>query len=130
MSEYPCTTLWCDYYHTQVDPAHVLSELGFSIVFEILQAVVIYVLWRKFIKPRWFAKAHIEFDEEHGLTHKGDHRVGDSKDLRRHGASDELRRAVVRVDGGDASYVGRHRHTVTNGEYANVQLPTDTSAAA
>jgi hypothetical protein len=64
-----CTTFLCDYVHTQFDPAHLLSELGFSIVFEIIEAVVIYVLWRKFIKPRWFAQAHRQFDEEHGLNH-------------------------------------------------------------
>lgn len=65
-----CTTFVCDYLHTQFDPAHLLSELGFSVLFEAIQAVVIYVVWRKFIKPRWFAQAHQQFDEAHGLTHE------------------------------------------------------------
>jgi hypothetical protein len=68
VSENNCTNLWCDYLHTQFDLAHLLSELGF----EIVQAVVVYIIWKKYIKPRWFAKAHQQFDETHGLTHKED----------------------------------------------------------
>jgi hypothetical protein len=63
------TPFWQDYWSVQTDPAHLLSELGFSILFEAIQAVVIYVLWRKVIKPRWFAQAHEQFDAAHGLTH-------------------------------------------------------------
>lgn len=68
-----CTNLWCDYISTQFDPAHILSELGFSIVFEILQVVVVVWLWRKVVKPRIFAQVHQEIDAEHDITHHGDH---------------------------------------------------------
>lgn len=74
-----CTTFWCDYVSTQFDPAHLLSELGFTIIFELLQVIVIVVLWRKAIKPlieRRINKVHAELDAEHHVVHH-DHTEGE-----------------------------------------------------
>ena len=72
-------TLWQDYLSTQFDPAHLLSELGFTIAFEILQLVLWVWLWHKVIKPRWFAQAHAAIDAEHGVEHHEDHLHPSSK---------------------------------------------------
>lgn len=54
-------TFWQDYLSVQFDPAHCLSELVFSIIFELLQIVIVAVIVRK--------RCHPKFDAEHGLTH-------------------------------------------------------------
>jgi hypothetical protein len=62
-------SLWQDYLSTQFDPAHILSELGFSLVFELIQLVFIAYFWKRVIKPR----LHAEVDEDHGIVHHRDH---------------------------------------------------------
>lgn len=67
-----CTNLWCDYVSTQFDPAHLLSELGFTIIFDL---ILIWLVWGKLIKPylrRQFEKQHEELDQEHGIVHNED----------------------------------------------------------
>jgi hypothetical protein len=59
--------LWCDYVHTQFDPAHLLSELGFTIVFDF---VLLWLVWGKILKPRIMKQVHAELDAEHGITHE------------------------------------------------------------
>lgn len=88
----PGAPFWQDYLSVQFDPAHLLSELGFSLVFEALQFVLLVILWRKVVKPRWFAKAHENFDQSHGLSHQERH-DGNLPDLR---GGDRL------LDAGDA----------------------------
>ena len=64
-----CHDLLCDYLSTQFDPAHILSELGFTIVFDL---ILIWLVWGKLIKPyinRKVQRAHQELDEEHGVEH-------------------------------------------------------------
>lgn len=62
-------TLWQDYLATQFDPAHLLSELGFTLVFDGILAV----LWRRVLKPRLIRRtideAHHEIDASHGMAH-------------------------------------------------------------
>jgi hypothetical protein len=60
-------SLWQDYLNTQFDPAHLLSELGFTVFFDLL---VVFVIWGKFLKPRLFKQIHDELDAEHGVTHE------------------------------------------------------------
>ena len=60
--------LWQDYLQTQFDPAHLLSELGFTVVFDFL---IGWFFWGKLIKPyldRRTAQIHQEIDAEHGVT--------------------------------------------------------------
>jgi hypothetical protein len=64
-----CTTVWCDYLHTQFDAAHILSELGFTIVFDL---VLLFLVWGKVIKPfltRKLSKLHDDLDAEHHVEH-------------------------------------------------------------
>lgn len=54
-------TLWQDYLSTQFDPAHLLSEVGFTVVFELLQLAAFAV---------WAKRLHRRFDATHNLTHE------------------------------------------------------------
>lgn len=62
-------SLWIDYLSVQFDAAHLLAELGFSIVFELVQLVVVVFLWRRIIKPRLVKDVHKQIDSEHGVDH-------------------------------------------------------------
>ncbi len=61
--------MWHDYLRTQFDPAHLLSELGFSMVFELAQVAFLAMVWRRTGWQR-ITKAHVQFDTEHNLTHE------------------------------------------------------------
>lgn len=63
----PNCNLWCDYVATQFDPAHLLSELGFTIVFDF---ILLWLVWGKILKPRIMKQVHKELDAEHGITHE------------------------------------------------------------
>lgn len=60
-----CTT-WCDIVHTVTDPAHLIAELVFNIVFD---GLILFLLWGKIIRPRLFKQIHKEIDTEHGVEH-------------------------------------------------------------
>ena len=61
-----CNT-WCDIIHTTTDPAHIVAELLFNIVFD---GLILFLLWGKIIKPRLMKQVHKELDAEHGVTHE------------------------------------------------------------
>ena len=61
-----CNT-WCDTWHTMTDPAHILTELAFNIVFD---GLVLWGLWGKVLKPRLMKQVHREIDAEHGVEHE------------------------------------------------------------
>lgn len=49
------------------DPNHIVAELLWNLVFDVLFVTVLYgVVWKKVILP----KLHAQFDKQHGLTHK------------------------------------------------------------
>jgi ABC-type nickel/cobalt efflux system permease component RcnA len=80
-----CTSLWCDYLSTQFDPAHLLSELGFTIIFDL---ILVWLVWGKLIKPyldKRVNQAHTDFDTDHGITHHEDHVHVESHDHERAG---------------------------------------------
>jgi hypothetical protein len=65
-------SFWQDYLNTQFDPAHLLSELGFTVIFDV---ILIFLVWGKIVKPYIKAKldqAHDELDAEHNVV---DHNV-------------------------------------------------------
>ncbi len=66
-------SFWSDYISVQFDPAHLLAELGFTLVFEALTAFLIVWLWRKVLKPRLSRQIHAQIDAEHGYTHTPKH---------------------------------------------------------
>lgn len=57
------------YLSVQFDPVHLLSELGFTVVFDFL---LLFVLWGKIIKPylnRRMNQLHQQLDAEHHVEH-------------------------------------------------------------
>lgn len=62
--------LWKDYLQTQFDYAHLLSETGFTIVFD---GIIGWLVWGKILKPRIMKQVHTEIDTEHGVSHEGKH---------------------------------------------------------
>jgi hypothetical protein len=51
------------------DPNHIVAELLWTLLQDILIGWLLYgVLWKKVMLP----KIHAKFDEQHGLTHKGE----------------------------------------------------------
>lgn len=62
-------TFFQDYLEVQFDPAHLLAELGFNLVFDFL---VLWLIWGRIIKPyvaSKLAQQHEELDVEHGVDH-------------------------------------------------------------
>lgn len=57
-------SFWQDYLSIQFDPAHLLSELGFTLVFDLLGWLFVKKLVSKLL---W--KWHLEIDKEHGVDH-------------------------------------------------------------
>lgn len=51
------------------DPAHALTEIFYSFLFELLIIPVIIYLYKKFREPRLRAQIHKEIDAEHGIQH-------------------------------------------------------------
>lgn len=62
-------SLFHQWMSVQFDYAHLLSELGFSIAFEIVQIILITLLWKKVLKPKFIKEVHEEIDAEHGVDH-------------------------------------------------------------
>lgn len=61
---------WQEFLELLVDPAHILFELVFTLVFDVLVIAVGYnILVKKIIIPRLRKEIHREIDEEHGITH-------------------------------------------------------------
>ncbi len=61
---------WQDFLSVLLDPAHILSEIVFTIVFD---GIIIYlgyqVFFKRIILPRIRKQIHEEVDEEHGVHH-------------------------------------------------------------
>lgn len=72
MHEEETGNLWHDFLSVALDPAHILSELAFTIVFD---GIVIAVLWglvfKGLILPRLRRQIHSDIDQEHGIQHDG-----------------------------------------------------------
>lgn len=52
------------------DPAHIIAEVGFTIVMDgILLYLVYQLLFRKVLLPRLSNRIHSEIDAEHGVDH-------------------------------------------------------------
>jgi len=63
-------SFWDEFFHLASDPAHLLFELVFSLVFDVLIVSIIWgVVIKKVIIPKIKKDAHAQFDEEHGIQH-------------------------------------------------------------
>lgn len=60
--------IWEEFWQLATDPAHLLFELAFSMMFDVLIVSVIWgVIIKKIIIPRVKRDVHKEIDEEHGV---------------------------------------------------------------
>jgi hypothetical protein len=63
-------SVWEEFLHIATDPAHLLFELLFSVVFDVIIVSLIWgVVIKKIIIPRIKKDVHAQFDEEHGFSH-------------------------------------------------------------
>ena len=59
-------TFWEEAWQIFSDPAHILAELGWTIIQDVILVWLLYgTLWKKVILPR----LHEKFDKEHSITH-------------------------------------------------------------
>ena len=60
-------SFWAETWAIFSDPAHIVAELGWTLIQDVLLIWLLYgVLWKKVILP----KLHDKFDREHNITHK------------------------------------------------------------
>lgn len=57
-----------DYWNLLTDPAHAMVEVTYMLLGEILIALILLPLIKKYFNFR-LAKAHAELDREHGISH-------------------------------------------------------------
>jgi len=66
-------SFWQDFTSVLLDPAHILSELVFSVVFDVLVGYLIWgLLIRRVLIPRLRRDIHREVDEEQHIEHTAD----------------------------------------------------------
>lgn len=73
MDSHEGATFWEEFWHVFTDPAHILSEIAWHLIIEILIIAFIYgVVIKKIILPKLRKEIHREIDEEHGIQHNAD----------------------------------------------------------
>jgi hypothetical protein len=66
--------IWQDFLTVAFDPAHILAELFFTIVFDgVIIALLYGVVFKRFILPRLRRDIHRQIDAEHGVGHDDEH---------------------------------------------------------
>ena len=64
---------WSDFVSIATDPAHLLFEFLFSVVFDFIIVTLLYgIVVQKVIIPRLRKSLHEEIDTEHGVDHPKD----------------------------------------------------------
>ena len=64
-------TVWEHAWEIFTDPAHIMAELGWTIIQDLLIIGLLYgVVFKKVILPKLRKDIHKEIDAEHGITHK------------------------------------------------------------
>jgi hypothetical protein len=63
-------SVWEHAWEIFTDPAHVLAELGWTLLQDVLIIGVLYgLVFKKIILPKLRKDIHEEIDAEHGITH-------------------------------------------------------------
>jgi hypothetical protein len=63
-------SIWQVAWEVFSDPAHILAELGWTIIQDGLFVAVLYgIVFKKMILPKLRKDIHREIDEEHGFEH-------------------------------------------------------------
>lgn len=66
-------SFWQDYMGVAFDPAHVLAEITFTILFDFVLLFLVWgVFFKKVVLPKIRRDIHKEIDAEHGYEHEGD----------------------------------------------------------
>jgi hypothetical protein len=66
-------SIWQDYVSVSFDPAHILAELTFTIVFDFVLLWLGYkIFFKGYILPRLRRDIHRDIDVEHGYVHAQD----------------------------------------------------------
>lgn len=64
-------SVWQHAWEIFIDPSHILAELGWTIIQDVLIIGVLYgVVFKKMILPKLRREIHKEIDAEHGIKHK------------------------------------------------------------
>jgi hypothetical protein len=59
-------SVWQDAWNVFTDPAHIMAELSWTIIQDVILVWLLYgTVWKKMILPR----LHEKFDKEHRITH-------------------------------------------------------------
>ena len=67
-------SFWDELWAITFDPAHIVSELIWQIVFDGLFVALLYgVIFKRWLLPKLRKEIHEEIDEEHGIEHHDDH---------------------------------------------------------
>lgn len=62
--------LWGEAWSIFTDPSHILAELGWTIIQDVIVIWLFYgVIFKKVILPRIRKEIHKEIDEEHNIKH-------------------------------------------------------------
>jgi hypothetical protein len=66
-------SVWEHAWEIFTDPAHILAELGWTVIQDVLIIGLLYgVVFKKVILPKLRRDIHKEIDAEHGIEHKED----------------------------------------------------------
>lgn len=62
--------LWGEAWSIFTDPSHILAELGWTIIQDVIVIWLFYgIIFKKVILPRIRKEIHKEIDEEHNIKH-------------------------------------------------------------
>ena len=66
-------SVWQHAWEIFTDPSHILAELGWTIIQDVLIIGLLYgVVFKRVILPKLRKDIHKEIDAEHGIKHKED----------------------------------------------------------
>ena len=62
--------LWEEAWEIFTDPSHIIAELGWTIIQDVVIIWLLYgIVFKKIILPRLRKEIHKEIDEEHNISH-------------------------------------------------------------
>jgi len=62
-------SLWQETFELITDPAHAITEVFYSLLFDALIIPVTILIYRKLREPKLREEIHNEIDKEHGIEH-------------------------------------------------------------
>lgn len=62
--------VWQETFNLITDPAHAMTEIFYSLLFDLLIIPVTIFIYRKIREPNLRKEIHQEIDQEHGINHQ------------------------------------------------------------